>query len=647
MTPNTGQGAISVPLSGTGAAPSSSCPDTLPAVTAAGWQRNGSASVSGSAVQLTPATATQAGSVIYTTAQASAALRVCFTADIGTGTGADGMTLLLLNPAAGGGALGAGGSGTGYGGLAGYAVALDTYDSGTGDPSGNFVGIADSGTAAALHYLSTSTAIPTLHNGGPRQVEVAVVSGRLQVKVAGVQVLDTAVSLPANVLVGFSAGTGGLTDRHLVSAVKVGGGGGPAPASLAVAPASVAFGSVTTGTSATANVVLTNTGGSSLTLSAVTLPAAPFSADAPVLTAGTVIPAGGSVTQVVRFSPTAVGLVLGRRRRDAEDRPGRDQRAPVRDRRRHGAGVPRRRPRERRLRLGDDRHQRHRQRRPDQHRREQPDPLGGDPPGRALQRRRPGPHGRHGHPGRRLRDPGGPLLTDRGRVGVGQPRRDAQHRPGRDQRAPVRDRRRPLLELSRHAARGDRGRLAAQRLGLGLGLAVQLTPATATQAGSVIYTTAQASAALRVCFTADIGTGTGADGMTLLLLNPAAGGGALGAGGSGMGYGGLAGYAVALDTYDSGTGDPSGNFVGIADSGTAAALHYLSTSTAIPTLHNGGPARSRSPSSAVASRSRSPGTQVLDTAVSLPANVLVGFSAGTGGLTDRHLVSAVKVGGGP
>ena len=48
--------------------------------------------------------------------------------------------------------------------------------------------------------------------------------GRLQVKVAGVQVLDTAVSLPANVLVGFSAGTGGLTDRHLVSAVKVGSG---------------------------------------------------------------------------------------------------------------------------------------------------------------------------------------------------------------------------------------------------------------------------------------------------------------------------------------------------------------------------------------------------------------------------------------
>ena len=540
VTPNTGQGAITVPLSGAGVAPSSSCPDTLPAVTAAGWQRNGSATVSGSAVQLTPATATQAGSVVYTTAQASAALRVCFTADIGTGTGADGMTLLLLNPAAGGGALGAAGSGLGYGGLAGYAVALDTYDSGIGDPSANFVGIADSGTAAALHYLSTSTAIPTLHNGGPRQVEVTVVSGRLQVKVAG----D-----PGPRHRGQPAGQRPrrLLRRHRRAhqpPPRQRRQGrqrrpGPAPAFLAVAPTSVAFGSLTTGTSATANVVLTNTGSSSLTLSAVTLPAAPFSAVAPVLTPGTVIPAGGSVTQVVRFSPTAVGSASGSLVVTSNTGQGAIT-VPL-----SGAGVA-----------------------PSS---SCPDTL--------------------------------PAVT---------------------------------------AAGWQRNGSATVS-----GSAVQLTPATATQAGSVVYTTAQASATLRVCFTADIGTGTGADGMTLLLLNPAAGGGALGAGGSGLGYGGLAGYAVALDTYDSGIGDPSANFVGIADTGTAAALHYLSTSTAIPTLHNGGP---RQVEVAVVSgrlQVKVAGTQVLDTAVSLPANVLVGFSAGTGGLTNRHLVSAVKVGSGP
>jgi len=60
----------------------SSCPDTLPGVTAAGWQRNGAATVAGAAVQLTPASGATAGSVIYTTPLASAGLHVCFTADI-------------------------------------------------------------------------------------------------------------------------------------------------------------------------------------------------------------------------------------------------------------------------------------------------------------------------------------------------------------------------------------------------------------------------------------------------------------------------------------------------------------------------------------------------------------------------------------
>ena len=647
VTPNTGQGAITVPLSGSGVAPSSSCPDTLPAVTAAGWQRNGSATVSGAAVQLTPATSAQAGSVIYTTAQASAALRVCFTADIGTGTGADGMALLLLNPAAGGGALGATGSGLGFGGLAGYAVALDTYDSGIGDPSANFVGIADSGTADALHYLSTSTAIPVLHNGGPRQVEVAVVSGRLQVKVAGVQVLDTAVSLPANVLVGFSAGTGGVTDRHLVSAVKVGSGVAPSPAFLAVAPTSVAFGSLTTGTSTTANVVLTNTGASSLTLSAVTLPAAPFSAVAPVLTTGTVIPAGGSVTQVVRFSPTAVGSASG----SLVVTPNTGQGAitvPL-----SGSGVA-------------------------------PSPafLAVAPTSVAFGSLTTGTSttanvvltntGASSLTLSAVTLPAAPfsavapvlttgtVIPAGGSVtqvvrfsptAVGSASGSLVVTPNTGQGAITV----PLSGSGVAPSSSCPDTLPAvtaagwQRNGSATvsGAAVQLTPATSAQAGSVIYTTAQASAALRVCFTADIGTGTGADGMALLLLNPAAGGGALGATGSGLGFGGLAGYAVALDTYDSGIGDPSANFVGIADSGTADALHYLSTSTAIPVLHNGGP---RQVEVAVVSgrlQVKVAGVQVLDTAVSLPANVLVGFSAGTGGVTDRHLVSAVKVGSGP
>jgi len=224
-----------------GSTPPPTCADTLPAVTATGWQRNGTATVSGTGVQLTPPTSFSAGTVIYTTPLPSAGLRVCFDAEIGGGTGADGMTLMLLNPSAGAGALGDDGSGLGYGTLPGLAVALDTFDSGTADPSGNFVGIANGGNARGLTWLSTSTAIPTLENAGPVPVEVQVVSGRLQVKVAGSQVLDTAVSLPSQVLLGFSAGTGGQADRHIVRNVRVGGATASDPPFLTVSPSSVAF----------------------------------------------------------------------------------------------------------------------------------------------------------------------------------------------------------------------------------------------------------------------------------------------------------------------------------------------------------------------------------------------------------------------
>lgn len=46
--------------------------------------------------------------------------------------------------------------------------------------------------------------------------------GRLVVLVGGTRVVNAAVTLPRNVLVGFSGSTGGLTDRHTVTGVRVG-----------------------------------------------------------------------------------------------------------------------------------------------------------------------------------------------------------------------------------------------------------------------------------------------------------------------------------------------------------------------------------------------------------------------------------------
>lgn len=194
---------------------------TVPDPTAGGWQLNGSASIAGGGLQLTPAAAQQAGSGFWPTAVPSASLSVAFDATIDSGNGADGMTLALLDPASSSPTgLGAPGGGEGFSGLTGTAVSLDTYKN-ANDPSNNFVGVASGGVADALTYVATAPAPGPLVNA-THHVVLTVASGHLKVSVDGNALLDVVRSLPANVLVGFTAGTGGLYDRHLVSHVVVG-----------------------------------------------------------------------------------------------------------------------------------------------------------------------------------------------------------------------------------------------------------------------------------------------------------------------------------------------------------------------------------------------------------------------------------------
>ena len=514
--------------------PVTPCTSELPAVTDATWQRNGSAIVSGSAVQLTAAVNSQTGSVVYTQAMASAGLHVCFDAQITGGSGADGMTLMLLDASAGNGALGAGGSGLGFGGLPGMAVALDTYQ-GTGDPSDNFVGVADTRdgrwTALPGHQHRHSYARGQRHHpsrGAGGQRTAAGHIGRDPGAGCGVR-------QPAE------PGAARLQCRHRWPEQSAPGQQRPGRRAhhhharpAGGQPTSVGFGSVAVGSSATANVVLSNTGGSSLSLSSVTLPTSPFSAVAPTIGAGTVIPAGGSVTQVVRFAPTATGPATG----SLSVTPNTGQ---------------------------------------------------------------------------------GPITVSLSGSGTSPP-------PCTSELPAVTD-------------------ATWQRNGSAIvsGSAVQLTAAVNSQTGSVVYTQAMASAGLHVCFDAQITGGSGADGMTLMLLDASAGNGALGAGGSGLGFGGLPGMAVALDTY-LGTGDPSDNFVGVADTGTVDGLHYLGTNTAIRMLEGSGtiPVEVRVVNGRL--QVTLDGTLVLDVASgTLPSQVRLGFSAATGGLNNRHLVSNVRV----
>lgn len=184
------------------------------------WSRNGVAALSGTDLVLTPATASVTGSSWYNAAVPTSRLNATFIASIGGGTGADGMTFTLLNPASALTSIGSGGGGLGYSGLHGIAVTLDTHKNAP-DPSANFVGVATSGLGTSLTYAATSTAVGALRTGTHR-ISVAVTStSHLVVTVDGAKLIDALVTLPANAILGFTAATGGLTDAHTVRNVVI------------------------------------------------------------------------------------------------------------------------------------------------------------------------------------------------------------------------------------------------------------------------------------------------------------------------------------------------------------------------------------------------------------------------------------------
>lgn len=184
-----------------------------------GWQLNGSASMSGPNLVLTPNAASQAGSAFWPSSVNTNGLTVAFDATIDQGTGADGMTFTFADPSAGATptSLGGDGGSLGYSGIPGVAVTLDTYQNGT-DPSSNFVGIANSASGNYFNYAATSTAIPTLRNA-TRRVVIRYANGILEISLDGTVYLTQAVTIPPRALVGWTAGTGGLTNRHMVSNV--------------------------------------------------------------------------------------------------------------------------------------------------------------------------------------------------------------------------------------------------------------------------------------------------------------------------------------------------------------------------------------------------------------------------------------------
>ena len=189
-----------------------------------GWRLNGSSKVVGSALQLTQVTPkNQAGTAFWPAAVSSSGLTASFTTSIGGGKkGGEGLTFVLANAADSPASVGFNGSGLGFSGISGIAVALDTFKV-PGNPSSNFVGVTDGPvkvtTKGKLHWLATNTGVPSLRT--IHHVTVSLSAGTLKVTLDGTLVLTTPVTVGPTVLVGFTGGTGNQTDTQSVSNVAI------------------------------------------------------------------------------------------------------------------------------------------------------------------------------------------------------------------------------------------------------------------------------------------------------------------------------------------------------------------------------------------------------------------------------------------
>ena len=201
-------------------------------------------------VQLTAARRNQLGFLMLRQPVRLHGSSIEFSFEIGGGTGADGLGLLLLqslpdfsrfDPSEHAG----GGWGSRY--LEGYVVAFDTHPNRAGrwsrggrdfyhriaDPSGNFVALVELGAGGdvfAMDHLATKNLSVDLRNSGPFGAEVAIgVDGNVKVYLSNegrgmgrtlvvdhtIEDFDTSYAY-----FGFIGATGASTDRHVIRSVK-------------------------------------------------------------------------------------------------------------------------------------------------------------------------------------------------------------------------------------------------------------------------------------------------------------------------------------------------------------------------------------------------------------------------------------------
>jgi hypothetical protein len=512
----------------------------------AAWSHNGSATISGGGViQTTPATGNQAGASFFNAPLESGHLVVQFDQTIGSGTGADGQTVTFADASkvSAASALGEKGGGLGFSGIPGIAVAFDTYKNSV-NPSGNFVGISNGPASAPdlLHWLATSSSIPNLRSG-VHHIEIEAVSGTITVWIDGAKALSLAVTLPPKVLVGFTGGTGGLTDVHQAANVSITGETQPvepSPASLKITNAVNA----PSGSSQAATQLL-------------------FSGSCP--SSFTTAPLGNGASA----TPSLTGAVAG-----ASCSVG--EAAPSGTGWKTTASV-------------------------------------------------------NGGPAVELTPSGGQFAVPAFALaaGVNTVAFSNTYTP-------------PASSLIPDPSAGGwqlNGTAALE------GASLALTQAAVNQAGSAFWPQKLDSHNLAIEFEISIGGGTGADGLALVLADASKGATptSLGAVGGGLGFSGIPGLAVAFDTFKN-SANPSSNFIGVSNGpgSEPKLLHWLGTATLSQPLRST-THKVKITTSGNAITAYIDGSKIGSLAVTLPSSSYIGFSGGTGTMTDRHAIAKLTV----
>lgn len=488
--------------------------------TAGGWQLNGSAAASATNLILTHNASYLAGSAFWPALVETQDLKVSYDMTIDQGQGADGMTFTFGDPQDGAtpSSLGSYGNGLGFAGIGGIAVTFDTYKRLANEPSSNFIGIAARSSGEQLNYVATTTAaLPAMVNA-THHVDITYTGGNLKVDLDGITRLRKAIALPANAYLGWTAGTGSLTDRHMVSNV-VFSRVVPAPGTLSIDRTSIALGPVSPGSEGWSTFTLQNLGDTPVTVTGTVPPAAPFSVMDPIAP-GTVIPAGGALVRTMLYAPASAGVHNSRYTITGSD--GKSVSVAL-----YGTSSA-------------------------------PSPIS---------------------EGWQLN--GSALIS---------------------------------------------------------GSSLILTPNLPGQSGSAFWPEIIPTDKLRVAFDMTIDQGTGADGLTFTFGDAAAGAQAnsLGSLGLGLGYLGIPGIAVTFDTYAN-AGEPTSDFIGIANGGTTA-INYVATTSNVPALRNATHSVVITYKAGVLSVEVD-GVNRLAQAITLPTNAFVGWTAGTGSLTNRHSIS--------